>query len=92
MSTNVHQIANYGVSRDYARLAELAKAHSIICIVTHDGFRDVAKTLYSSFKDGEMWQISARGTGYVWADNVEDFVRKCEIVALEFIEPPTKEN
>jgi hypothetical protein len=92
----VHEIAPYVTSRNYARLAELSKAHSIICIVNYRDrdpgvgmLRDVASTHYSRSSDGsEMWQISARGTGYVWADNADDFARKCWTYDVEFIEPP----
>jgi hypothetical protein len=83
------QLEHYGGSRDYARLAELARSHSIICIVTRDDLSDVAHTIYSSYSStGHMWQVSARGMGYVWTDTVEDFVRQCERVNLRFIEPP----
>jgi hypothetical protein len=87
---NVHQIGDYAGSREYARLAELAKRYSVICIVKNGSTRDVAKTLYSSHAAGEMWQVSARGTGYVWTDSKDDFVRQCEQVDLEFIEPPSE--
>jgi hypothetical protein len=92
----VHELAPYATSRDYARLAELAKVHSVICIVNYRDprnpdwgmLREVASTHYSRSPSGkEMWHVSARGTGYVWTDNAADFVRKCETYGVEFIEP-----
>ncbi|MBC8740434.1 hypothetical protein F6X40_27750 [Paraburkholderia sp. UCT31] len=85
---NVHEIANYNSSRDYARLAELAKTHSVLCIVDYQGFRDVAKTIYSLWEIDESWQVGARGIGYVCASSKEDFIKRCESVNLEFIAPP----
>lgn len=85
---NVSQIAAYPVSRDYLRLAELAKAQSIICIVSYESYRDVAKTIFSTDGAAGIWHVSARGTGYVLAADLDEFVRQCERVNLEFIEPP----
>jgi len=48
---NVHQLDAYDGSKDYERLAELAKKHSIICILDYQEHRDVAKTIYS-FQEG----------------------------------------
>jgi hypothetical protein len=92
MPTNhTHELAPYATSRDYARLAELAKAHSVICILTHREYRDVARTTYMRTESGmEMWQVSGRGIGYVWTDDLDDFARECEKVELEFIEPSSK--
>lgn len=84
----IYEIANYGGSRDYARLAELAKMHSVICMVDNDGCRDAAKTVYKDYRDDGAWEVGARGICYVWAHNKADFVRKCATVNLEFIEPP----
>lgn len=85
---NVFQIAAYPTSRDYLRLAGLAKTQSIICIVSYESHRDVAKTIFSTDGAAEIWHVSARGTGYVLAGDRDDFVRQCERVGLEFIEPP----
>jgi hypothetical protein len=92
----VYEIAPYATSRDYARLAELAKVQSVICIVNYRDrdpaigmLRDVASTNYSRSPRGhEAWHVSARGTGFVWADSIERFIRSCETYDLEFIEPP----
>jgi len=95
MST-IHEIAAYNGSRDYARLAELAKTASIICIVNYADreqfvVRDVAHTFYSNYTStGNFWQINARGTGYVWADTLDKFVTQCEKYGVEFIDPPQK--
>jgi hypothetical protein len=94
------KLGNYKVSRDYARLAELAKTESIICIV---GFRfcdgkcmrcdgecvlDDKHTSYKTFPDGsEFWKISCRDTIYVYADSVEEFISRCKKKDVEFIEP-----
>lgn len=89
----VGKLGNYKGSRDYVRLAELAKTESIICIVDcHfddvECLRNISKTLYASFPNGvEYWQISARGVCYVTADSLEKFMRRCEKENVEFIEP-----
>jgi hypothetical protein len=92
----VHEIAPYATSRDYARLAELAKKASVVCIVNYperEPFmgttREVTSTHYSRAPDGfEVWQISARTRGFVWAKDVETFVAKCRTYDVEFFEPP----
>ena len=83
----IYQIADYGGSRDYARLADLAKTHSVICVVTNDDCRDVGMTIYADYGDTEEWEVGVRNICYVWAHNKDDFVRKCASVNLEFIEP-----
>jgi hypothetical protein len=83
----VHQIANYATSRDYRRLAELAQQYSIICIVDRDGTHDVGQTLFSSSMSEKHWQVSSPGRCYVRASDIDDFVRRCQQVNLEFIVP-----
>jgi hypothetical protein len=85
---NVHQIANYDYSTDYAKLAELAKARSVICVIDNKGCDDVAKTIYSNFGDIEQWLISARGICYVFASDIAYFVKNCTSINVRFIEPP----
>lgn len=88
MSFHCLRIADYKGSRDYARLAELAKTKSVICIVDWRECRDVAHTLYLNGGDMETWQVGARGTCYVSAMDLGNFIARCAAVNLEFIEPP----
>jgi len=86
---NVHQLDAYDGSKDYERLAELAKKHSIICILDYQEHRDVAKTIYS-FQEGRdetWWKVSARDISYITADNHEGFIASCKRLNLAFIEP-----
>lgn len=88
VNMHVYQIADYKGSRDYARLAELAKAQSVICMVDYQGCRDVAQTLYSDAGDVVIWQVSARGISYSSAFDPTRFIAQCMALNLEFIEPP----
>lgn len=86
-----YDLPGYGGSKDYARLTELVKAHSIICIMDYraDQFqvRDVARTQFRAQGARELWSVSARGFGYLTAFNQVDFISLCEAINLEFIEP-----
>lgn len=91
---SISKLADYGGSRDYERLAELAKQSSIICIVDYrtvdqptTGQRDIARTLYGVHQGEECWSVSARGIGYIQAFGLDDFVLQCKAVSLEFVEP-----
>lgn len=87
-TVNVYQLAGYNGSRDYSKLADLAKVRSVICIVDYQECRDVAHTIYSTCGDGlETWCVSGRGIGYVHAFDRESFIARCEAANLEFIEP-----
>ena len=83
------QLAPYIGSRDYARLAELAKTQSLICIVDFRERRDVARTHYHSRGQEEFWAVGARGISYLDAFTREEFIKLCEQGNVEFIEPPT---
>jgi len=89
----IMELANYGGSKDYKRLAELARTKSIICIVNYrysedkPPLRDVAQTMFQKHRERDFFQISARGNGYVTAFSEDDFIRMCEIQDVEFIEP-----
>jgi hypothetical protein len=86
---NVYQLAGYNGSRDYGRLADLARVRSIICIVDYQECRDVAHTIFTTCGANlESWCVSGRGIGYVHAFNRADFIARCEAANLEFIEPP----
>lgn len=87
-----YNLPDYGGSRDYEQLADLAKTQSVVCIVTfrHEGFesRDVAQTSYMSKGVGhEYWGICARGQGYVAAFSRESFIAQCTHVDVEFLLP-----
>jgi hypothetical protein len=88
--TLIYEITGYKMSRDYARLAELAKTQSIVCI---DGkMKDVARTIYDRIDDNEVWAISSRGFSYVYAISFDDFMRNCKEANIEFIEPEATDN
>jgi hypothetical protein len=81
--TVVRAITNYNTSRDYELLFELMQKSSIVCIVDYNFARDVAQTLC---KCGD-YQICARGIGYLWAENKEEFLKYCEMYNVEFVVP-----
>jgi hypothetical protein len=85
----INELANYVGSRDYARLAKLAKTASIICIIKTGYFHKLAKTKYSGgYEDGDdLWEICSDGVTYVFAVSRENFIRKCKDNKVEFIEP-----
>lgn len=96
MSNPALQLGNYRTSKDYRRLANLAKQCSVICIVDYnirpDGdmvFRDVASTQYRRYDDeaAEIFQISARGSCYAYAFSEDEFIKQCERMNVEFIVP-----
>lgn len=65
----IFTISGYKTSRDYERLADAMQRQSIICVVDYGkDCRDVAHTLWSPSNDGNgVWQLSARGIGYIYA-------------------------
>ena len=87
--------AGYPFSRDYRRLAALAREVSVVCFVDYhfrgvEGvMRDVARTTYRRIDGGDFFEVSARGTGYLSASTEEEFVKRCEGLNLEFIDPPS---
>lgn len=85
---NVFELAPYSGSKDYGRLAEMVKTHSIICILNRDGCRELASTTYSCRGASECWTVSAPGIAYLHAFDESEFVALCERSQLEFIEPP----
>lgn len=84
---NIFQLEQYKGSRDYARLAELAMTTSVICLIDYQDCRDVAHTLYQDGGDLKSWQVSARGQSYISAFDTEQFIRRCEALNVEFLEP-----
>ena len=88
----IHKVTGYKTSRDYARLVELMKQGAVICIVDYDrtaDCRDVTHTLFEADTGrGEpLFQISARGICYIHADNEADFIKQCQRINCELIEP-----
>ncbi|MGF6440738.1 hypothetical protein [Paraburkholderia youngii] len=87
--------AAYPFSRDYKRLAALAREASVVCFVDYyfrgvEGvMRDVARTSYRRIDGLDLFEVCARGTGYVSAHTEDDFVKRCEAANLEFIDPAT---
>lgn len=83
-------ITGYPVSRDYDLLAFLMQRQSLLCIVDYGkdgGIRDVGKTLWSADRSGGVWQLSARGIGYIYAFSREEFIAECAKANVEFIVP-----
>ena len=74
----------YVTTKDYRLLFEEAQRESIICLCQYgNDCTDVAHTIWGS----DIMSVSARGTGYVTAGNIEDFVKQCEECDLEWIAP-----
>jgi hypothetical protein len=85
----VGKLGNYKVSRDYARLAELAKKESIICVVGEG----VGKTTYEKYSSGTViWEIRSQGICFLMSDNIAGFLRMCQLNNVEFIEPLRKQR
>lgn len=89
----VTRFANYAFNTDYAWLARLAREDSIICVVDYVGVdrdhlcRDVAKTIWYMHGGEEVFQVSSRGYGYIYATGEADFIAQCKKAHLEFVEP-----
>jgi hypothetical protein len=83
----VKDSSGYAGSRDYARLAELAKVTSVICIVDFEDMRDVAQTIYTGDSRFDCWYVSARGHCYASSTDLKSFIARCTKVNLEFLEP-----
>lgn len=94
----VHDITGYAASKDYRALAELARQQSVVCEVDYridpkdDATRDVARTLYREHNGEELFEIGARGTGYIQALGEAEFVRQCERINVSFLVPTTALN
>ena len=71
-----HDFLQYPKSQDYELLWDLAQDYQVICLVDYrrdSGRQDVAK----AWVQNGIWQIGARGIGYIWAESKEDFVNQC---------------
>lgn len=94
MTPTENIISAYHSSRDYKRLAELARQSSVVCIVDYcvgggEPIRDIARTQYSRRGDEETFMVAARGTGYITAFGEDEFLKFCANSNLEFLEPAT---
>lgn len=90
MTTIFKLSPNYRLSTDYHLLAKLARSDAIICALDYsDGCRDVAHTLYSpaSHNEPELFQVSARGHGYIYAHGDGEFIKQCARANLGFLIP-----
>lgn len=77
---------NYKTSRDYKRLAELAKKQSVICVVEYNGRPVTALSYY--FPDSKRpFMISFPGYSFIDAEDDDRFIDRCEKIGVEFIEP-----
>lgn len=84
----VHEVTGYETSRDYEKLADLMQSQSVICIVDYDECRDVAKTMFEKLQTGRaVWQISTRGTCYIYVWSIDGFMKQCKHLNVEFIIP-----
>jgi hypothetical protein len=81
------KLAQYRGSRDYLRLVELIEDCGIICTVAYRNSIDVAVARRQPHHSEWMYEVSARGIGYIIAFNVEDFISLCEHGNVEFFEP-----
>ena len=90
----IFQISGYKTSRDYERLADTMQEQSVICIVDYGkDCRDVAHTLWSPSRDGKgVWQLSARGIGYVYALSRSDFISKCTCANVDALMPDVQSS
>jgi len=87
MSEIIRDVIGYPMSRDYRRLAELARITSVICVVDNDDMRDLAHTLYYGRGEEGAWYVSVRGTCYIHASDPGKFIERCVKVNLTFVEP-----
>lgn len=85
----IFKISGYDISRDYERLADAMQTQSVICIVDYGkDCRDVAHTLWSPSRDGKgVWQLSARGIGYIYAFSRADFISQCTRTNVDALMP-----
>jgi hypothetical protein len=81
----IRNLSNYYLSKDYEALYELAQKQSVVCIVDYFSCRDVCQTLYNSYSN--VIEVCSRGHGYIFAENMEDFIAICEPLNLEWIVP-----
>ena len=84
----IRNVGGYETSRDYKALFDLMTKSSVVCVVDYGSSgdcRDVAHTLYH---DG-VYQVSARGISYVYAETIDGFISQCERNNVEFIPPNT---
>lgn len=85
---------SYNLSRDYARLWELATAGTqVACLADYTGggetvFRDVCEVCL--LRNNSV-TIAARGHCYVHASNEADFISRCEVKHVEFLDPEPPE-
>jgi hypothetical protein len=87
----IFAITGYPTSQDYELLAFLMQRQSLLCIVDyHAGdtsCRDVGKTLWSPDGATGVWQLSARGIGYIYAFSRQQFIAECAKAHVEFLIP-----
>jgi hypothetical protein len=91
-----NELANYKTSRDYKRLAGLAKKASIICFVSYmyskvpicKDYLRIGKSFYIRHESGnETYKICCNGETMLSAKCLEDFLCQCENSNVEFIDP-----
>lgn len=97
MGTNAAILMDYSGSKDYLKLAELAKKSSVICMVDYkregkEPIRDVARTGFDHHHGEEVFQIGARGITYVHAFGLEEFLQFCALYNVEYLVPREAES
>jgi hypothetical protein len=80
---------NYKTSRDYARLVELMKRQSVICIIPWDG---ACQTAFDPYDLRFRFSIRAGVARVVSAFAESDFIAQCKAANVEFIEPDLDAN
>lgn len=79
-----NELAKYNLSKDYDLLYDLALKQSIVCVVNFTATCvDICRTNYI---DGVM-QVNARGIGYIYAMNKDEFYTQCEMMNLQWLVP-----
>jgi hypothetical protein len=78
-------ITGYTTSKDYARLAEVMKARTVVCVVT-----EVNTSVAYSQKDragDDVFLVSAAGNLLIHTESLEEFATECERYGVEWIVP-----
>lgn len=92
MDKPIFHVGGYKTSTDYEELARLMQKQAVVCLVDYrddSEIRDVAHTIFGPVsRSGKgIWQISARGYGYIYAFSQEEFIHNCRLQHVEFIVP-----
>lgn len=83
----IKDVIETGFSTRYSHLVDLMQKESVICFVDYGDrpCRDIAKTAYDS--TGKIFEIRARGIGYLWAESPQEFIEQCRKYNVSFLPP-----